>query len=159
MSWRRARAGHKPMVGYKGHLLKPCNCNIMGARCCHAWHRRPRARLLTNRQSSLLGKPNQNMVIQWKSCVIKLVFPVNLTEWSIKVHKCVHRPHFSSILNFACLKCDYASNFHSWQLVAAMPMQLVGFFLLWNFVLLSPIPALGDYHSNCTVGDSPGKLH
>jgi len=40
-----------------------------------------------------------------------------------------------------------------------MPKQLVGFSLLWSFVLFlaTPIPALGNIYSNCTVGDSPGK--
>ena len=36
-----------------------------------------------------------------------------------------------------------------------MAKQLV---FLWSFVLfLAPAPAVGDYNSNCTVGDSPGK--
>ena len=36
-----------------------------------------------------------------------------------------------------------------------MAKQLVS---LWSFVLLlAPAPAVGDYNSNCTVGDSPGK--
>ena len=38
-----------------------------------------------------------------------------------------------------------------------MAEQLV---FLWSFVLLlAPAPAVGNFDSNCTVGDSPGKAN